>query len=55
MDKVSKSSLKNMSLKDIFREISAIFYETDISNFCDDIKVINRLRQFQSCTFSASG
>ena len=42
MDKVSKSSLKNMSLKDIFREISAIFYETDISNFCDDIKVINR-------------
>ena len=42
MDKVSESSLKNMSLKDIFREISAIFYETDISNFCDDIKVINR-------------
>ena len=42
MEKASKNNLKEMSLKEIFEITNAIFYETDISNFCNDIKVINR-------------
>ena len=42
MKKISKNNLKDMSLKEIFEKTNAIFYETDISNFCDDIRVINR-------------
>lgn len=36
------SKLNQMSLREIFNKTNAIFLETDIVNFCDDINVMNK-------------